>query len=173
MSSDPGPMARLEAVKADAEAPSEVFRRLTDGDKPETLRQIAKAWAVPKGRFVEWFTTDHSELYDAALKVKAADCADAAAQAALDATPETVAVEKLRADVAFKLASRWDRDRYGERAAAGSAAVPLADAVLLVRCGQLLDKASKGQLRLEREVRTDALPSLPSQPVTLRPEKTI
>jgi hypothetical protein len=66
---DPGPMARLAAVKADEGAPAEVFRLLTDADEPKTLDEIAKMWAVPRGRFVEWFTSEHAEKYDAALKV--------------------------------------------------------------------------------------------------------
>lgn len=170
MTTDPGPMARLEAVKSDEAMPGEIFRRMTDGESPETLREIAKSLAVPKGRFVEWFTTKHAELYDAALKVKAADCADAAAQAALDATPDTVAVEKLRADVAFKLASRWDRERYGERAASNAPPAALSDAGLLISCGRLLEMASRGELKLEREVRSDT-PVLSSRPVTLPAEE--
>lgn len=169
MSSDPGPMARFEAVKADADFPSEVFRRMTD-EPPETLKQIAKVLRLPKGRFIEWFTTEHTELYDAALKVKAADLADAAAQAALDATPDTVAVERLRAEVNLKLAARWDRERYGERAANVQAVVPLADAGLLVSCGRLLEMASRGELRIEREVRADT-PMIPSRPVTAPAEE--
>ena len=174
MTLDPGPLARLELVKADPDAPSEVFRLLTDDSvdetkPPPTLRSIATSWRVPKGRFVEWFTTKHAALYDAALKVKAADCADAAAKAALDATPETVQVAKLRADVAFKLASRWDRERYGEKAVTQVAVVPLADPGFLLRCGELLNLAAKGELRLEREVRTvDEMPAIGSKTVTVR-----
>ena len=45
--SDPGPMARLEAVKNDESVPSVIFQRLTDGDEPERLnasrvKRIAK-----------------------------------------------------------------------------------------------------------------------------------
>lgn len=180
-------MARLDAVKADDALPGEIFTRLTDSDSPETLRQIAKSMRLPVGRFVEWFTTKHAELYDVALKVRAADLALDALDAAKGAprqavSPEgkplfddagkpileilDVARDKLRADVALKLAAKFDRDRYGERAASNVAPAQLADAGLLIRCGQLLELASRGELRLEREVRSDT-PVLASPAVTL------
>jgi hypothetical protein len=123
---DHGPMARLEVVVAQASTPSVVFQRLTDAEKPETLREIAKAWQVPAGRFIEWFTTTHVALYDAALKVRA----DQLAHEALAIADEQHAVEKkdgttydpevprdkLRTDTRLKLASRWDRSRYGDQA---------------------------------------------------------
>lgn len=96
---------------ADPQAPGEVFRRLTEGER---LPQIATSWRVPKGRFVEWFTTKHEGLYDTALKVRAAELAMDALDEALAACPEDVAVRKLRADVALKLAAKFDRARYGE-----------------------------------------------------------
>ena len=139
MTSDPGPLARLEDVKGDAGAPGEVFRLLT-AEESKTLAQIAKEWRVPKGRFVEWFTTKHPELYDAALKVKAADCADAAAQAALDATPETVQGQKLKGDTALRLASRWDRARYGESVKVERDVTLKVDVGLLGTAGALLER---------------------------------
>lgn len=110
-------MARLVDVMSDEGAPSEVFRLLTDEGAPRTLAQIAKAWAVPRGRFVEWFTTKHADRYDAALKVLAEQLAQDALSSAKDATPDDVSVRKLQADVNLKVAARWDRDRYGDRPA--------------------------------------------------------
>lgn len=156
-------MARLDAVKGDAGIPGEIFTRLCDGER---LREIGKSMRLPVGRFVEWYTTEHVELYDAALKVRAADLALDALDEAGAATADDVAVRKLRADVALKLAAKFDRDRYGERAASGSAVVPLSDAGLLISCGRLLEMASRGELRLEREVRADT-PIQPSQAMTL------
>lgn len=116
-----GPLARLEAVIADESVPSVVFQRVCDG---ETLRDIAKAWELPKGQFVRWFSTEHSELYDAALKVRADDLAHEALaisdeQAEVvkesgDTYDPDVPRDKLRIDTRLKLASRWDRKRYGE-----------------------------------------------------------
>ena len=109
--SDPGPMARLEAVKADQSTPSVVFQRVCDG---ETLREIAKAWGLPKGRFVEWFTTEHSALYDRALQVRADELAHETLEIADGASPEDSAPRKLRVDTRLKLAEKWDRQRYGK-----------------------------------------------------------
>lgn len=108
---NPGPLARFEAIKGDESAPLQIFSRLAEG---ESLKQIAKAWEVPKGRFCEWFTSEHGDLYDAALKVRAAELAIEALEEAHAANPEDVAVRKLRADVALKIAGKWDRQRYGE-----------------------------------------------------------
>lgn len=154
-------MARLEVVKADAGAPSEVFRLLTDapaaGAKRTSLPDIARLWRVPKGRFVEWFTVQHAEIYDAALKVIAADFAIDAMQEALDATPETVAVAKLRSDVALKLAAKFDRQRFGETVRVEKTVTVGADAGLLGTARDLLRLAA-----------TSRLPAmLGSQPVTV------
>lgn len=119
---DPGPLARLEAVKADGAVPHVVFQRLCDG---ETLKDIAKAWELPRGRFVEWFTTQHSELYEAALKVRADEIAHEALaisdeQAEVEKKDGTtydpdVARDKLRIETRLKLAEKWDRARYGSK----------------------------------------------------------
>lgn len=121
MTSDPGPMARFEDVKRDINAPAEIFSRLTDADTPSTLPEIAKAWRVPRGKFVEWFTTVHRATYDSALKVltdglafealKIADGVEGEEEAA------KVAAAKLRIDTRLRTAARWDRERYGEREA--------------------------------------------------------
>lgn len=130
-------MARLDVVKADEAAPSVVFQRITEG---ETLAQIAAAWRVPKGRFVEWFTTRHEELYDAALKVRAADLAFDAMAAALAATPEDVAVRKLQAEVALKLAAKFDRARFGETVRVEKQVTFQADLGLLGTAAALLEQ---------------------------------
>lgn len=120
-------MARLVDVMSDEGAPSEVFRLLTDEGAPRTLAQIAKAWAVPRGRFVEWFTTKHADRYDAALKVLADQLAHEALEIA-DEQKEAVRPDgskydsevprdKFRAETRLKIAARWDRDRYGDRPA--------------------------------------------------------
>lgn len=119
----------MELVKAADTTPSVIFSRLTEG---ESLKEIAKAWAVPAGRFTEWFTTQHGELYDAALKVRA----DQLAHKALDvaSTPQPGVTTKTKADgsvevteedmlghrklyseTMLKLAGKWDRDRYGDK----------------------------------------------------------
>lgn len=129
---NPGPLANLEALKADEGAPLEIFSRVADG---ETLKSLAAQWHVAKGKFIHWFTTEHAELYDAALKVCAAELALEAYEAARGTPRQAVSAQgaplfddagkpilevldvardKLRADVALKIASKWDRARYGE-----------------------------------------------------------
>jgi len=129
---DPGPIARLEVVMGDAKTAGVVFQRLTDPERPETLREIAKAWGLPAGRFVEWFTTQCGVVYDAALKVKA----DQLAHEALGVASKTqlgrmtktnpdggvviteedmLGHRKLYSETMLKLAGKWDRERYGDR----------------------------------------------------------
>lgn len=110
-------MARLVDVMSDEGSPSEVFRLLTDEGSPRTLAQIAKAWAVPRGRFVEWFTTKHADRYDAALKVLAEQLAQEALEKADAAEAEDLGPRKLQVETRLKIAARWDRDRYGDRPA--------------------------------------------------------
>lgn len=106
-------MQRLEALKADAGFPRVVFQRLT-AEEPETLKEIAKSLQIPRGPFVEWFTVEHSALYDAALKVLASEYGEESVSIADQATPETAGVAKLRVDARLKVASKFDRSRYGE-----------------------------------------------------------
>lgn len=122
---DPGPLARLEAVVARPETASVVFQRLTDAEAPETLREIAKAWGLPAGRFVEWYTTEHAAQYDAALKVLAdqhaheivaiADEQKQATDSRGNTFDPDVARDKLRMDARRWVAGRWDRSRYGDQ----------------------------------------------------------
>jgi hypothetical protein len=154
-SPNPGPLARLAAVKEDPETPSVIFQRLTDG---EELKEIARAWQVPKGRFIEWFTTNHADLYDAALKVRAADLAVQAMNAALEATPEDVAVRKLQADVSLKLAAKYDRARFGETVRVEKTISVTADAGLLGVASDLLKKVRRVPRVIDAEPNTVTLP---------------
>lgn len=107
-------MARLRDVQASASVPGEIFERLT-ADVPETLTQIAKAWRVPRGLFVEWYATEHAARYDAALKVLADRLAHEAIADANEADDrDSAAAARVKADTKLKVASKWDRRRYGE-----------------------------------------------------------
>lgn len=120
---DLGPMARLEDVKRDVNAPAVIFEKLTDAEHPRTLPEIAKEWRLPRGKFVEWFTSAHRATYDSALKVLTDGLVFGALKIADDATPEQVAKAKLQIETRLKTAARWDRERYGEREPAGVAVV--------------------------------------------------
>lgn len=108
-------MARLAVVKADEAAPGEVFRLLTDADEPRTLDEIAKMWAVPRGRFVEWYTSEHSEKYDAALKVLGASLGHKVLALTESATAQTVGLLKFQTDRYLRLAAHWDGARYSPK----------------------------------------------------------
>lgn len=129
MGADVGPLARLEAVCADPETPSVVFQRLTDGD--ETLAAIARAWNVPVGRFVEWFTTEHADLYDTALKVLGANLGHEVKALTDGATAETVALVKLKTDRYLRLASHWNAERYSPKVEHQHKVAPVFGVVLL------------------------------------------
>jgi hypothetical protein len=143
-------MAKLRVLQEDPEAAAKVFAAMTDGGEEEwpkaTLPRLAKRWGMPKGAFVEWFTTEHAGVYEAALKVIAADLAVKAMEAAIEATPEDVAVRRLQAETAMKLASRFDRARYGEDRGRDTATVVIADAGLLGEAGALLERLAGPKL---------------------------
>lgn len=119
---DPGPMARFRDLIADETAPGIIFQRVCEG---KTLRELARDYSVPKGEFTRWFTTQHSELYDAALKVRADDLAHEALAISDEQAQVTtergttfdpdVSRDKLRVETRLKLVQQWDRARYGAK----------------------------------------------------------
>ena len=139
---DPGPMARLEAVLEDVGAPQQVFDRLAEG---ESLREIAADWGVPRGRFVEWFTSEHAGLYDSALRARAGELAHETLGIADGAVSETVGVDKLRVDTRLRLASHWDRARYGAAKDAGAGGVTV---VIDRTCGGTVQIEAPGGSKL-------------------------
>lgn len=116
-------MARFEDVIQRHDTMPIVVQRLSEG---ETLKQIAKAWEIPYGRFAQWIVEDRerSEQYNGALKV----WADSLAQECVAIADEQFEVEKrdgttydpdvprdkLRIETRLKLAGKWHRERYGE-----------------------------------------------------------
>lgn len=164
---DPGPMARLRDVQADAGAPTEVFRLLTDSDGPQTLAQIAKLWAVPRGAFTRWFMETHADLFDAAAKVRADELVNGALADADAATPDDVSARKLNVDTKLRVAEKWDRARYGskdfgpaggmtvivDRSCGGSVAITSSAGSVVVT----------GGVSAEREVFGSAAPAIPAE----------
>ena len=87
---DPGPMARLAAVQADAGSPGVIFQRVCEGER---LRDIWRAWGLPKGAATRWFMEEHAGLYDAALLRRVSERKLAAARGevvAEQAVPDTL-----------------------------------------------------------------------------------
>ena len=114
--SDPGPIARLQALVTQPDTMSIIVQRVTDADDPETLREIAKSWKVPLGRLAEWITEDkdRAEQYANALKIAGEMAALDVLQIADDATPEDVAVRKLRIEARKWYAAKLAREKFGE-----------------------------------------------------------
>jgi hypothetical protein len=108
-------MARLRAVQADQSAAEEVFARLTHPDEPQTLDEIAKAWRVPRGRFVDWYTTKHAEDYDRALRVLGVSLGHRVMKLTEDAKPEMVGLLKFQTDRFLRLAAHWNAERYSPK----------------------------------------------------------
>lgn len=113
---DQGPIARLREVTADPTTISVIVQRITDADSPETLKEIARAWKVPLGKLAEWITEDRerTEQYANALRISAEQHALETIAIVDAATPEDVAVAKLRADTRFRLAAKLAREKFGE-----------------------------------------------------------
>jgi hypothetical protein len=112
---DSSPLARLAMVKEDVEAPAEVFRLLTDAEDPKSLEEIAKAWGVPRGRFVEWFSTEHRGRLDAAERVLGIGVLHAVKKMTDDATVENVCLAKFKTDRYLRLAGLLNAERYSPK----------------------------------------------------------
>lgn len=111
-------MARFAEVVAAPDTMSVIAQRLTDG---QTLKDIAGAWRVPYGKLSEWIIEDRdrSEAYNRALKIWADSLAQETIQIADRAGTDKgeAAKAKLQVESRRWAASKWDRDRYGERSA--------------------------------------------------------
>lgn len=113
-----GKMQMLEIVKNDPMTMEIVIQRVIDG---ESLKQIATAWKLPATRFVKWISDDDERLaqYEGALKVRADELVHEAMHTAQFG--DDIQRDKLVVETKFRVASMWDRQRYGgEKATGGS-----------------------------------------------------
>lgn len=110
---DPGPLARFAAVCADPATPEVIVQRVAMG---ETLKEIAKAWGLPRTRFLAWVAANGDlteqckrvrELAGIELRFEGLEIVD-------DATPETAPVAKLQADYREKLSRDLNRPLFGK-----------------------------------------------------------
>lgn len=115
MVADIGPMARFEGALVDETLPTQVFQRLTEGERPETLEQIAKSRGFPRGAFVRWFATEHKDLLDAAEKVLGIEVAHAVKAMTDEATGETLKLAKFKTDRYLRLAEVMNGERYSRK----------------------------------------------------------
>ena len=89
-----------------------VATRVAEG---ETLYEIARSQAIPYGVLWKWLNVESRMAeYEAALEAKADLEAHRALELADNATPEDVAVARLRVDTRLKLVGKWSKGRYGD-----------------------------------------------------------
>lgn len=110
----------LEIVKADPMTMEIVIQRVLDG---ESLRKIAVAWNLPVTRFVKWIAEDDKRTleYENALKVRADELVHEALDSA--AHGDDLGRDKLIVETKFRVASMWDKQRYGGEKATGGAGI--------------------------------------------------
>lgn len=134
--------------------PDEEFAAFLDDVSSEGLRRACEDRAWTMSATLNWIAENEARQsrYDFALKVKAEliahECLDIVDE---DTDKDAVPGAKLRADTRLKLASKWNRDRYGEAVKVQHAGAVRLDAGLVVAMGELLERASTGRL-VEHEV---------------------
>lgn len=110
---DPGPLARFAAVVANPDTPAEIVARLGRGD---TLAEIARAWGVPKLKFLAWIAANADlteqckrvmELAGIELRLEGLEILDSAA-------PETIAVAKEQAQYRERMSRDFNRGLFGK-----------------------------------------------------------
>lgn len=100
--------------KAEPISWSELVQRVAEG---ETLREFCSSKKLPFSLVAKEIASDQLKKaeYDAALAIWGDSLAQESIAIVDGAKPETVGVEKLRAETRLKMAGKLDRDRYGER----------------------------------------------------------
>lgn len=120
-------MQRLEIVKNDPMTLDIVIQRVIDG---ESLKSIAKSWALPVTRFIKWISDDEKRLaeYEGALRIRADELVYEAVERAEgvvgpDGELSEVARDKLVIDTNLKVAAMWDKQKYGGEKTTGGAGI--------------------------------------------------
>ena len=120
-------MQRLEIVKNDKMTMEIVIQRVIDG---ESLKSIAKSWALPVTRFIKWISDDEKRLaeYEGALRIRADELVYEAVERAEgvvgpDGELSEVARDKLVIDTNLKVAAMWDKQKYGGEKTTGGAGI--------------------------------------------------
>lgn len=164
---DPGPVARLEGVKRDPNALLVICSRVAEG---ESLKSIAKAWAVPSGGLRLWLFEDDARMtaYRNALVAAGFTEAEEAKEIADDATADDVQVAKLRADVRRWGASKKAPEFFGERVDMQMRAAIPTEADLNAQLAAMLS-ANPELMKTLVALRGDAAREIP-QTITQAPE---
>lgn len=106
--------ARWQALKADPDFAPQCIARIACGD---SIRALATENDIPIQTFWEWITREHGDEVAAARKVVAAQLADQMRESAerVEAGELNPKAAQTAASIRQWLASRYDRDTYGER----------------------------------------------------------
>lgn len=118
-------LQRLEHITGPDEATGTleaIYQRLSDG---ESLREIARDWAVPSGRLLTWIiaSEERYSAYRRALAVAAhglvAETLPIADAMEGEENAVAVSVAKLRIETRFRIAKFHAPDLYGESSSGG------------------------------------------------------
>lgn len=122
-------LAERTGAENESETMDELCQRVSDGD---SLKVVCKDWDVPYGKVAAWLIDDpaRAEKYATALRLSAdalaaealeiADTTEAGTRVKETAdgtetvTEDMLGHRKLRIETRLKLASKWDRARYGD-----------------------------------------------------------
>lgn len=115
---DAGPMARFRALIEDATLMDQVVQRIAEDG--ETLKSLAKNWKVPYGSLAQWVIEDRerSEQYSRALRFAAETFVHDIVPIADNKHPDALqdpAGRKLQFEARKYVASKWDKQRYGDQ----------------------------------------------------------
>lgn len=111
-------MARFVEVTRDPETPSMILQRLASG---ESLKDIARAWGIPKTLFLTWVASQSEfseqckrvlQFAGIELRLEGLEIVDAVEGAE---TSEAIAAAKLRAEYREKLSRDLNRPLFGKQ----------------------------------------------------------
>jgi Bacteriophage Sf6, terminase small subunit-like len=167
----------LELIDCEQKTLEELCQRITDG---QTLAAACIDWGVPYGRFAAWLDEDRgrTEVYERAKRIRADELVAKTLVVSAGEPPRieefafkdgrTVPVvinpetarDKLRVDTLFRVAAKWDRERFGDgegRAApVPNRQVPLLEAArrlaFVIRAGaEAADKVRRAPVLIEQQ----------------------
>ena len=136
--SDPGPMARFEALVREDGTMGVIVQRIAEG---ETLRQLAVAWRVPAGRLAQWIIEDRNrnELYINACAIRETFRTDEIHALADDVKDKLgLGIANLRLKAIQWAAAKWNPARFGD---SSHVSVAVRDERMLDRDAQVLELA--------------------------------
>lgn len=136
----------------------EDFEAFLDDVAEKGLREACDARIWTQSATLNWIAASEtrSDLYGRALKVRAELSIHEGREIVDGATPDDVGVAKLRSSWRQWEASKWNRDRYGERVQVDKTVTIAADAGLIGFAGELLARLSAPKERVVEAIELEA-----------------